>query len=460
MSAVPPLAPSPSKPLRWPEMLGYASGDFGFCLYWKVFEFYLLIFYTDTFGISPAQAGTMFVVIRVLDAAIDPFMGMIADRTQTRWGKFRPYLLWFSLPLAGAGILTFVTPNLDQPGKVLWAYCTYGFVMLMYTAANIPYGAMLGVITSDVQKRTTLATLKMVGANAGGTAVTWATIPLVNWLGRGDTGQGWRLTMIIYGAVAFVMLFIAFYSTRERVRPPVDQQTSMTRDAADLLRNGPWMTLFALGLIVILTIAIRNGAGAYLLKYYAGREDLVSWFNTASSLAYLGGAACTPLLTRWFSKKTLFTGLMVVVAVLSALLYLVPPQAIWLMFTINTAISLALGPKSPLTWAMFADSADFGEWKFGRRATALVFAAATFSVKAGAGFAQGVTGWLLSTFGYVANQVQNPEALRGILLLATLIPGGFALLAAVVVRLYSLDNARLQSIQHELESRRLARGET
>lgn len=447
------------KPLRWPEMLGYSAGDFGFSFYWKVFEFYLLIFYTDTFGISPAQAGTMFLVTRVLDAAIDPFMGMIADRTKTRWGKFRPYLLWFALPLAGAGVLTFTTPNLDHSGKLVWAYATYTFMMLMYTAANIPYGAMLGVITPDVQKRTALATCKMVGANAGGTAVTWATLPLVNMLGKGNATSGWQITMVIYGAVALVMLFIAFSSTQERVRPPVDQKTSMGRDVADLLRNGPWLTLFALGLIVILTIAIRNGAGAYFLKYYAGRADLVSWFNTASSLAYLAGAACTPFLTKYFSKKTLFTGLMVLVAALSGVLYFVPPQAIWVLFGVNTAISLVLGPKSPLTWSMFADSADYSEWKTHRRATALVFAAATFSVKAGAGFAQAVTGWLLSAFGYVANQVQSADALHGILLLATVIPGGFALLAALVVRVYSLDNIRLLAIQKELQERRVARGD-
>lgn len=452
--------PAPAhKPLRWPEMLGYAAGDFGFSFYWKVFEFYLLIFYTDTFGISPAQAGTMFLVTRVLDAAIDPFMGMIADRTKTRWGKFRPYLLWFSLPLAGAGILTFTTPDLDHSGKLAWAYGTYTFMMLMYTAANIPYGAMLGVLTPDVQKRTTLATFKMIGANAGGTAVTWATLPLVKWLGKENATFGWQLTMAIYGVVAFVMLFIAFSSTRERVRPPVDQQTSMLRDVADLFRNGPWLTLFVLGLIVILTIAIRNGAGAYFLKYYAGREDLVSWFNTVSSVAYLLGASCTPLLTRYFSKKALFTVLMVVVAALCGVLYLVPPKMVWLLFGVNTCISFVLGPKSPLSWSMFADTADYGEWKNNRRATALVFAAATFSVKAGAGFAQAVTGWLLSAFGYVANQVQTPEAMRGILMLATLIPGGFALLAALVVRAYTLDSTRLANIQTDLEARRVSRGE-
>lgn len=447
------------KPLRWPEMLGYASGDFGFSFYWKVFEFYLLIFYTDTFGISPAQAGTMFLVTRVLDAAIDPFMGMIADRTKTRWGKFRPYLLWFSLPLAGAGILTFTTPDLDHSGKLAWAYATYTFMMLMYTAANIPYGAMLGVLTPDVQKRTTLATFKLVGANAGGTAVTWATLPLVKWLGKSNASTGWQITMAIYGVVALVMLFIAFSSTRERVRPPVDQQTSMGRDVVDLLRNGPWLTLFVLGLIVILTIAIRNGAGAYFLKYYAGREDLVSWFNTVSSIAYLLGAACTPLLTRFFSKKALFTVLMTVVAALCGVLYLVPPKMVWLLFSVNTCISFVLGPKSPLSWSMFADTADYGEWKNNRRATALVFAAATFSIKAGAGFAQAVTGWLLSAFGYVANQVQTPEAMRGILMLATVIPGGFALLAALVVRVYSLDSTRLANIQTELQARRVSRGE-
>jgi GPH family glycoside/pentoside/hexuronide:cation symporter len=435
-------------------MLGYAAGDFGFSFYWKVFEFYLLIFYTDSFGISPAQAGTMFLVTRVVDAALDPAMGMLADRTQTRWGKFRPYLLGAALPLTAAASLTFTTPGLDGAHKLLWAYGTYALTMIAYTAGNIPYGALLGVLTADPQKRTTLATLKIGGSNAAGTVVTWATLPLVARLGRGDGARGWQLTMLIYGAIALVMLVVAFASTRERVTPPRAQQTSVRRDLSDLVHNRPWVTLLVLGMILILAIAIRNGVGAYLFKYYARREDLVSWFNTSSSLAYLVGALATPLLTRRFAKKALFGGLMIAVAALSAALYFVPPTATWGLFALGTLISLVIGPKSALSWSMFADSADHSEWKTGRRATGLVFAAATFSIKAGAGVAQAVTGWLLSAFGYVPNQAQTPRALHGILLLATLVPAGLAVAAALVVRSYPLDAEQLASIHRELEARR------
>ncbi|MDX2023366.1 MAG: MFS transporter [Deltaproteobacteria bacterium] len=445
-----------NKPLRWPEFFGFAAGDFGFSFYWKVFEFYLLVFYTDSFGISPAQAGTMFLITRVLDAALDPVMGMLADRTNTRWGKFRPYLLWFALPLVASAVLTFTTPHLDQADKLVWAYVTYTMTMLAYTAANIPYGALLGVITPDPQKRTVLATFMIVGSNAAGTVVTWVTLPLVNRLANGDLRVGWQRLMVLYGAIAVAMLFIAFASTRERVQPPPHQRSSMRQDLGDLVSNGPWLTLLGLGLVVILAVAIRNGVGVYYLKYYCKREDLVSWFNTASSLAYLAGAMCTPLLTRFFTKKDLFCGLMALVAALSAAMYFVPPQSIALLFVLNTLTSFVVGPKSPLSWSMFADSADFSEWKTGRRATALVFAAATFSIKAGAGVAQALTGWLLSAFGYVANTAQTPRAMSGILVLATLIPAALALCAAIMVRLYSLSATQLAVIHVELEARRLS----
>lgn len=442
------------RPLRWPEVIGYGVGDMGFNFYWKTFEYFLLYFYTDVFGISAAQAGTMFLVTRVWDAVNDPIMGIVADRTRTRWGKFRPYLLWMALPLAAAGVLTFTTPDLDSGGKIAWAYATYIVMMMIYTAANIPYGAMLGVITPDVTKRTTLSTVRMVAAFTGGVVVTAMTKHLVGWLGGGNAERGWQLTMGVYGAIGIVLLLISFASTRERVAPPPGQKTSVRADLGDLVRNGPWVTLLILGFLVIITIAVRNGTGIYYLKYYAGREDLIATFLTASSVAYTVGAACTPLLTRYFDKKRIFIFLMVAVAVLSSSLFFVPPDAIGLIIGINVATSLVLGPKSPLTWAMFADSADFSEWRTGRRATGLVFSAGTFATKLGGAMAGALTGWLLQSVGYIPNQQQSPGALAGILWLASVIPAGFAIAAAFVARAYSLDGQRMSTIQRELETRR------
>ncbi len=440
-------------------MLGYGMGDVGFGVYWKTFEMLLLIFYTDVFGISAVQAGTILLVTRFSDAVTDPLMGMIADRTKTRWGKFRPYLLWMSLPLAAAGVLVFTTPDLEPGPKLVYAYATYIFAMMMYTAANIPYGAMLGVITSDVKQRTTVSTVKLVCAFAGGTIFTPLIPKMAEWLGGDDPAAGWQRAMIVFGLVAAVLLTISFWATRERVSPPPQQKPQFKRDLGDLFRNGPWLTLFALGFVVILTIAIRNNAFAFYIQYYArvAPDDLPNvryWFLLATQAPYALGAACTPFLSRYFDKKQLFTYLMVGVGSLSVVLYMLPRDALWAMFAVNIGISLVLGPKSVLSWAMFADSADFSEWKTGRRATGLVFSAATFSVKLGGGVAAWISGRLLGFVGYVPNQEQTETALTGIVVLSSVIPGVFALIAAGIVRLYPLSQAKLDLIQSELESRR------
>jgi len=440
-------------------MTRFAAGDLGYCLYWKTFEMFLLIFYTDVFGIPAFTAGTMILVTRVLDAAIDPALGMVADRTNTRFGKFRPYVLASAIPLAVFGVLTFTTPNLSPSGKVIWAYATYMSTMLAYTIGNIPYGAMLGVITNDVKKRSTLSAMKLVGANLGAIVVALLTTKLVAGFGGGDKAKGWQWTLIAYGVVLVVLLITTFAGVTERVQPSPAQKTSAKLDLGDLFRNGPWKLLFLIGFIVMLTIAIRGGTTTYLFKYYLNREDLTSWGLALTTIPLTIGAAMTPLFLRYFTKKQLFTICMVVVGVLCTAVYFVPRDGVLTMLALSVGISFALGPKSPLTWAMYADSADYSEWMNGRRATALVFSAATFGVKLGGAVSQWIVGLLLSLTGYLPNQEQPDSAVKGILILASLIPGACALISAVVIQVYRLDAGKLDVIQRELQERRIARGE-
>jgi len=451
------MSQTPSvKPLRWPEMLGYGVGEVGFGFYWKVFALYLTIFYTDVFGISPAAVGTLMLASRISDTITDPIMGMIADRTKTRWGKFRPFLLWMSVPMAAAGVLTFTTPNLEGGAKIAYAYATYIFMMAMYTAANIPYGAILGVITPDVQQRTTVSTFKLVSAFAAGAIVAFGAEPTAVWLGGGDMQRGWQRAMVLAGILAVAFLYIAFRSVRERVAPEPKQKNVVGRDLRDLLRNGPWLVLLTLGFVVILTISIRDATFAYYMKYYAGRPDLVNTFVGWTQVPLALGAICTPFVTKRIGKKRLFIILMLIVAALSAALFFVPRDAISAMFMLAMLISFVLGPKSVLTWAMFGDAADYSEWTTGRRATGLVYAAATSSVKLGTAIAGAIVGFLLDAVGYVANQEQTETALNGIVALVSVIPGGFALLAAAVILLYKLDGETLDRVQRELKERRNA----
>ncbi len=431
------------------EKLGYAAGDVASNFYWRVFDVFLLIFYTDVFGLPAAAVGTMMLVTRIIDAVSDPLMGALADRTHTRYGKFRPYLIWGILPIVAAGVLTFTVPDLDQDGKLIWAYCTYIFMMLAYTFINVPYGALLGVVTSNSRERTTLTSFRFIGAFSGGSLVAYLTPELVHYLGQGDEKLGWQLTMATYGGVAAVLFYLSFKTTRERISPPKTQKTPVLQDIKDLFSNKPWLVLFSLALVIMMTITLRASSGTFYLKYYAERPDLIGGFSMAYLLALAVGAAITPLLTKWADKKSLLMILMSIVAVLSGLFYFIPKDNIVLMFIVQILIGLALGPKSPLVFSMYADTADYSHWKNGRRATAMVFSAAAFAQKLGGAFAAAMIGWMLASMGYIANQVQSDASQHGIVLLMTVIPCVFAFGAVLLIKLYPLTEQKLKAIQSE-----------
>jgi glycoside/pentoside/hexuronide:cation symporter, GPH family len=437
--------------LKLKEKLGYAAGDVASNFYWRVFDVFLLIFYTDVFGLSAAAVGTMMLVTRIIDAISDPLMGALADRTSTKYGKFRPYLVWGIIPIAAAGVLTFTVPDLDQDGKLIWAYGTYIFMMLAYTFINVPYGALLGVVTSDSRERTTLTSFRFIGAFSGGSLVAYLTPELVSYLGQGNEQLGWQLTMAVYGGVAAILFYLSFITTQERISPPANQQTSVRQDIKDLYSNKPWIVLFSLALIIMMTITLRASSGTFYLKYYAERPDLIGSFSMAYLLALATGAAITPWLSQWKDKKTLLMILMSIVSILSGLFYFIPKDNIALMFIVQILIGLALGPKSPLVFSMYADTADYSHWKNGRRATAMIFSAAAFAQKLGGAFAGAMIGWLLASMGYMANQVQSDASQHGIVLLMTIIPAIFAIGAVLLIRLYSLSDESLRHIHEDLK---------
>jgi GPH family glycoside/pentoside/hexuronide:cation symporter len=453
-----PVSPAPSRAdrqarLRWGERLGYGAGDLGFNLYWTTIASFLAAFYTDVFGLGAAAAGTLLFVTRLFDAVTDPLMGAVADRTRTRWGQFRPWLLVGALPLAVMGVVTFSTPDLDEGGKLIWAYASFTLLMLAYTVLSTPYSALSGVMSARSEERTTLNSLRFLFAFGGGALVNKFTLPLVDLLGDGDPQRGWPLTMALYGLIACGLFALTFASTRQRIAPPPAQTSSPATDLRDLLRNRPWLILFGLAMLIMLTITLRAGSAYYYFTYWLKRPDLLPDYLLVQMLAYAAGAALAPLLIRLFDKARLLAVLMLIVAALSAAFWFVGPEHIALIFALNILISLALGPKSPLTWSMYADSADFGEWRHGRRATAMTFAAATFSQKLGGSLGSAALLWVLAAIGYAANQVQSGASEAGIQLLQTLVPGVFALLAAALAFAYPLSGARLKQIQQELQDR-------
>lgn len=443
-----------AKPLTKREILGYGLGDMGFNFYWTNIATFLLIFYTDTFGISAAAAATMLFVVKIFNAFTDPLIGAVADRTQTRWGKFRPYLLFMPVPLAVIGVLAYSTPDFGPTGKLVWAYVTYLLLMTIYTSINLPYSALSGVLSGDARERNAINASRFVAGFAGGTIVTAASPRLVSWFGGDDPALGWTLTMAFWGTAAALIFVFTFVTTTERVQPAQVQPSSVRQDLADLRSNLPWILLFFLALIIMLSITLRMTSAAYYFKYVVNRPELLATFVPAYLLAAAAGTALTPLLTRYVDKRKLMIGLMLASTVLSAAFLFVDADQIGLMYALQIALGLTLGPKSPLNFSMLADSADYNEWRNGRRATAMTFAASSFAQKLGTAVAVAVIGALFSVLGYVPNAVQSAESQAGIVWLMSVIPAAFTLMAAVLMIFYTLDNPTMARIQAELAARK------
>jgi len=436
------------------EKIGYSLGDASSNLYWKTFEFYLMFFYTDVFGISGAAAGYMLAVTRIADAVADPVMGSIADRTKTRWGHFRPYVLWFALPLAAAGVLTFTTPNLGSGAKLVYAYITYCLLMFLYTAVNIPYTALMGVMTPNSQERTSISSIRFMGAFTAGVFVQYFTLKFVKFFGHGNDARGWQLTMVLYGILAVIMLVLCFASTRERVAPPLQQKSDLGRDLADLLTSRPWLVLVGVLLLILAAFVIKGSASTYYFKYFVKREDLIGLFLVSNGLAFLAAVSMATYLAKRLGKKPLFMMAIGIGALVIAGFWLPGPSDIWLMFALQIVSSFVIGFNSPLVFAMFADAADDAEWRTGRRATGLVFASAIFSTKAGVAIGALMFGLFLNYIGYVPNVAQTARSLHGIILSMSWIPCILMLAATALMQLYPLNDKLMVKIEADLKARR------
>ena len=436
------------------EKIGYAVGDTASCLYWQTFSMFLMIFYTDTFGISPAVVGTMILISRFWDAAIDPVMGVIADRTETKYGKFRPWILWGILPFTIAGVVLFITPDFSETGKIIYAYVTYTLVMMVYTMVNVPYGALLGVISPHSDERTTLASYRFIGAFTGNIIVQGTLLWLVRFFGKGDDRLGYPLAMTVFAVAAGALFFYTFASTKERVKPP-KEKSSVRSDIKDLLKNRPWIVLCSMGLMTLIYVSIKNGAMLYYFKYYVGDQAAAAPFMVTGTVFSILGALSTPYIVRFVGdKKLTFIVLTFISAASMAVFYFAGPHDFVLMYATQIIGSVPGAAMFPLIWSMYADTADYGEWKFGRRATGLVFSAATFSQKMGWAVGGALAGFLLTIIGFVANIAQNEATLSGIRNMMSTIPAAIALVVIVITLFYELNDKLEKQIGSELEARK------
>lgn len=451
------------------EKVGYGLGDAASSMFWKIFSMYLLFFYTDVFGLAPAVVGTMFLITRIWDSCFDPIVGIIADRTKSKWGKFRPYLLWVAVPFAVIGVLTFYTPDFDAKGKIIYAYVTYSLMMMIYSLINVPYASLLGVMSSDRKERNTLSSYRMVFAFGGSLLALWLIEPLVNYFGGNlNSKSGWLATIAVFGVITTAFFWACFLFTKERVKPISDEQSNLKEDLKDLWKNKPWWILLGAGIGALVFNSIRDGAAVYYFKYYVSSSINFDFnlfgtdFHMTPTSIYLvlGQAAniigviiATPIANKIGKKKTFF-GAMALAAILSLIFYFFGKEDIFLILSFQILISICAGCIFPLIWSMYADSADYSEWKQGRRATGLVFSASSMSQKFGWTIGGAGAGWLLGYYGFQANVEQTAVAQNGIQLMLSILPAIAAFISVAFILFYPLSEEKLQTIEQDLNEKR------
>jgi glycoside/pentoside/hexuronide:cation symporter, GPH family len=436
------------------EKIGYSLGDTASHFVWDMVGFWILIFYTDTFGISAAAAGTIMLIARFWDMASDPIMGIIADRTKTRWGKFRPYILWMALPYSVLAVLAFSTPNFNETGKVIYAGITYILLMTVFTAINLPYSSLGAVMTSDSYERAGLNSYRFIFAFIGQFIVSGTALSLALYFGKGDNAKGYQYTLILFSIISFILFMITFKTTKERVQPPIEQKESLKEDFKNLLKNRPWLILFFVGIISFIMFAMQNLSIAYYFKYYIGKEESVQLFNVIGTVALIVAIPASKPLAKRFGKRNVFLASSLFSGFFFCLIYLPGTDDLYLIYIFNILAKMSYAPAVPLLWTMLADTADYSEWKTGRRATGLTFSAATFAQKAGWGIGGALAGWLLAAFSFEPNAEQTQTAITGIKLMISVFPGILYMSCAILLYFYTIDHKTCIIMQKDLDARR------
>ncbi len=484
------------KRLSFLEKAGYSLGDMGANLVFQLLMSFQFIFFTGVMGLSAGAAGTLFLVGRFFDAFTDPMMGIVADRTKTRWGRFRPWLVWSALPFAGIFWMTFTSPGWEPTMQTVYACIMYFLLMGIYTVNNVPYCALNGVMTGDPDERTVLSSYRFVATVVAQMLVQVFTWPLVAKFGGGDDARGWSITIGIFAILSIFLFIITFFSVRERVVPDPNQETSAKQDVKDAFNNRPWVILFSATLVIFIMLVVRGGSvGIYTekivdqlaLKSFLEGLGLVTpatadlggfqvvlnafgllintegsnihnvafaFFNLMGIPTTLFGVVMSKPLSYKFGKRSVFVVCLLLTAVSTAALFFIPRDNIGLMFLQGLSWGLAYGPTIPLLWSMIGDAADYSEWKTGRRATGFAYAGVVFALKFGLGVGGFIQGMILSGYGYDATAPLTDSGTMGVRMVTTIYPALFIIVAAAILFFYPINHELNLQIAKELEERR------
>ena len=469
--------------MKLTEKIGYGFGDMSSSMFWKLFSYFLPFFYSNVFGLSLADAGVLMLVTRIWDAVSDPMMGIIADRTKTRWGKYRPYLLFFALPFALCGVLLFTTP---QTGKTIWAYVTYILMMTVYTGINVPYGSLLNVMTADSDEKSVLSSFRMFFAYGGSFIALFAWEPLCNMFDKarvvtaGASGlaaistspEAWNKAMIVIASCCFIFFILSFLMTKEHVKS--ESTVSVGQDLKLLLKNKPWWLMIGAALASNLFNTVRGTTTAYFFSDYIVKtvEMAPQWaflvsasiFLSIGEIANMVGVVLAVPMSKHLGKKSTYILSMAILIGLSIMFFFLPATTggYWAMLAFQILISIFTGVVSPLVWSMYADVADYSELKDGTASTGLIFSSASMAQKFGGAFGGAAVMWMLAAFGYdtTAGAVQTATAITGLRILMSWIPAAVAALSILVVWFYPLTKQKMAAVQIDLAARRNERADS